>query len=167
MQNILHAILHKRFFALPATDKSGALEFLAREMLSGSGLEAEGGAAGAVGEIQRREREFNTGIGHGVAVPHLRVEGSDGAIRCVAGWSAEGIDYDATDCKPVHLVVMYCIPDSQRDAYLREISGLMKMIIRHADIADALAALPDIEAARRLLLAWGGGAEGGSPPPAT
>ncbi|MDR1496948.1 MAG: PTS sugar transporter subunit IIA [Puniceicoccales bacterium] len=148
MLNIFHAIQHERFFELPDADKSGVLEFLAQRI-------GDVSCAGVVEEIQQREQEFNTGIGGGVAVPHVRTIGGDGEIRCVVGWSAQGIDYGAVDGRPVHLIVMYYIPDLQRDAYLKEIAGLVKMLVRH-DIFTALAVVPDLAAARCLLLSWEG-----------
>ncbi len=44
------------------------------------------------------------------------------------GWSPKGIDYGAPDGKLVKLVVMYLVPDNQRNHYLREISMLAKAI---------------------------------------
>jgi len=47
---------------------------------------------------------------------------------CVMGWSPQGIDYGAPDGKPVALVVMYMVPDNQRNHYLREVSMLAKAL---------------------------------------
>jgi PTS system nitrogen regulatory IIA component len=44
------------------------------------------------------------------------------------GWSPAGIDYGAPDNEPVHLLVMYFVPDTQKNAYLKEISSLAKAI---------------------------------------
>ena len=52
-----------------------------------------------------RERLESTAIGHGVALPHARVDtGHDIAI--VVGKSAEGIDFDSIDDKKVHIIIL-------------------------------------------------------------
>ncbi len=52
-----------------------------------------------------RERLESTAIGHGVALPHARVDtGQDIAI--VVGRSKEGIDFDSLDHKKVHLIIL-------------------------------------------------------------
>lgn len=52
-----------------------------------------------------RERLESTGIGHGVAVPHARVD-TGGEIAVAVGKSEEGIDFDAIDNKKVHLIIL-------------------------------------------------------------
>ncbi|MFQ6070103.1 MAG: PTS sugar transporter subunit IIA [Candidatus Aminicenantales bacterium] len=52
-----------------------------------------------------RERLESTGIGHGVAVPHARVD-TGGDIAVAVGKSGEGIDFDAIDQKKVHLIIL-------------------------------------------------------------
>lgn len=52
-----------------------------------------------------RERLESTAIGHGVALPHARVDtGHDIAI--VVGKSVEGIDFDSIDKKNVHIIIL-------------------------------------------------------------
>ncbi len=52
-----------------------------------------------------RERLESTAIGHGVALPHARVDtGED--IEVVVGISREGIDFDAIDKKKVRLIIL-------------------------------------------------------------
>jgi len=55
--------------------------------------------------IVDRERLESTAIGHGVALPHARVDtGHDIAI--VVGRSAAGIDFDSIDNKGVHIIIL-------------------------------------------------------------
>jgi mannitol/fructose-specific phosphotransferase system IIA component (Ntr-type) len=52
-----------------------------------------------------RERLESTAIGHGVALPHARMDtGQD--IAVVVGRSAEGIDFDSIDGKKVHIIIL-------------------------------------------------------------
>ena len=126
MKNLLTALQEGRFVELPETNKEKALNYLANLIEAMPDLTPGTDVAGAV---LAREVQFNTGIGMGWACPHMR-SAHDGNIICAAGWSPAGIDYGACDQKPVHFVVMYYVPDSQKNLYLKEISGLAKAIQR-------------------------------------
>jgi PTS system nitrogen regulatory IIA component len=124
MKNLINALQEGRFVELPETNKEKALNYLANLIEAMPDLTAGTDVAGAV---LAREAQFNTGIGQGWACPHMRSV-HEGEIICAAGWSPAGIDYGACDGKPVHFVVMYYVPDSQKHLYLKEISGLAKAI---------------------------------------
>ena len=53
--------------------------------------------------IRDREAVMTTGVGKGVAIPHAKTDTIDGVVASV-GTSADGIEYDAIDGEPVHLV---------------------------------------------------------------
>ncbi|MDR2862683.1 MAG: PTS sugar transporter subunit IIA [Puniceicoccales bacterium] len=146
MLHVLDAIQNNRLFALRGTGKVDALTLLAGSL-------GNAPAVDTVEEILRREEELNTGIGLGMAVPHLRDEDGAGGIHCAIGWSAPGIDYEALDGQPVHLVVMYCIPGAQKNAYLKEISGLIKALRKNGGIAP-VANAPGLDAVRGILQVW-------------
>src|SRR3954466_8034112 len=111
MRSILTALQEGRLFELPEAGKSRALEFLARILDANPDIEV---GTDAIEEIQQREKEYNTGIGYGVAVPHVRARREEGELFSAIGWSAGGIDYGAPDAQPVHLVFMYYIPGAQK-----------------------------------------------------
>jgi len=52
-----------------------------------------------------RERLESTAIGHGVALPHARVN-TGGDIAVAVGKSKKGIDFDAIDDKKVHIIIL-------------------------------------------------------------
>jgi mannitol/fructose-specific phosphotransferase system IIA component (Ntr-type) len=124
MKNLLHALQEGRFVELPETNKEKALNYLANLIEAMPDLRPGTDVAGAV---MAREAQFNTAIGMGWACPHMR-SSADGDMICAAGWSPHGIDYGAPDQKPVHFVIMYYVPDSQKHVYLKEISSLAKAI---------------------------------------
>lgn len=124
MKNLLNALQEGRFVELPETNKDKALNYLANLIEALPDLAPGTDVAGAV---LAREAQFNTGIGQGWACPHMRTQ-HEGDIICAAGWSPVGIDYGACDQKPVHFVVMYYVPDSEKHIYLKEISALVKAI---------------------------------------
>jgi len=124
MDSILDALQEGRLFELPENDKAHALQFLAHIIEAFPETPA---GTDVVGLVMKREVATNTAIGKGWACPHTRVP-YDEDLMCVMGWSPKGIDYGAPDGKPVTLVVMYLVPDNQRNHYLREISMLAKAI---------------------------------------
>jgi PTS system nitrogen regulatory IIA component len=150
MRSILIALQEGRLFELPDAGKDRSLEFLARILDANPDIEV---GTDMIEEVKQREQECNTGIGMGVGVPHVRARREEGELFCAVGWSSQGIDYGATDAKPVHLVVMYYIPGAQKNVYLKEISSLVKAIRKTGGI-DPIAQAPDLNAVRNLLLDW-------------
>src|SRR5262249_31688515 len=75
----------------------------------------------------------------------------EGELICAMGWSPAGLDYGANDQKPVHFVVMYYVPDSQKHVYLKEISSLVKAIQRKQGDQD-ISKLQTLAVARSWVL---------------
>ena len=149
MKSLLEALKEGRLVELPACEKGAALEILANliEAIPDIGTKVD-----LVKSVMEREAQSNTAIGRGVACPHCRV-GAEGELRCAVGWSPTGIDYGAADGKRVHLLVMYYVPDRERNSYLKEISGLAKAV-QAGDSIETISALPDIRSVREKLLDW-------------
>ena len=124
MDTILDALQEGRLFELPENDKAHALQFLAHII---EAFPETAAGTDVVGLVMKWEEATNTAIGKGWACPHARVPYEED-LMCVIGWSPKGIDYGAPDGKPVALVVMYLVPDNQRNHYLREISILVKAL---------------------------------------
>jgi nitrogen PTS system EIIA component len=149
MRSFLDAIREGRLIELPDNDKEKALEYLALILEAVPDI---GKSTAIVERIREREDSANTGIGMGIACPHVTVE-HDGDLLCAVGWTPKGIDYKSADGKPVHLVIMYYIPESQRTAYLKEISGLAKALKATGGI-KAIAEAKELTAVRLQLLDW-------------
>ena len=151
MRSILTALQDGRLFELPeGASKERVLGFLARILDANPNIEA---GIEVIEEITLREKECNTGIGMGVAVPHVRAHREEGELFCAIGWSSQGIAYAAPDGIAVHLVVMYYIPGSQKNVYLKEVSTLVKAM-RKSGGMEPIAKAPDLNAVRNLLLDW-------------
>jgi nitrogen PTS system EIIA component len=149
MKSLLDALKEGRLIELPDTDKDKSLEYLAVliEAIPHITFDID-----FVKEIKEREKQANTGIGMGVACPHARSK-LEGALYCAVGWSPSGIDYGAYDGKKVHLIVLYYIPDSHKNTYLKEISSLAKAITETNGIQD-LEKIQDMNSFRAKLLDW-------------
>lgn len=151
MKSLLTALERGRLIELPAADKQRALELIALiiEAIPDIGTKTD-----IVKAVIEREAQSNTGLGKGVACPHCRAA-AECELSCAVGWSPTGIDYGAADGKKVHLIVMYYVPDKERGAYLKEISGLARAISTD-DSIEAISSLPDIHTVREKLLDWVG-----------
>lgn len=78
--------------------------------------------------LHQREQLGSTGIGRGVAVPHGRSLAIE-RLTVVFGRSAAGIDYDAMDGKPVHLVFLTVAPPQERsNLYLPVLGKIVEMV---------------------------------------
>jgi PTS system nitrogen regulatory IIA component len=149
MRSLLDALQEGRLVELPTNNKSEVLEYLALLLEAVPGIQSD---VDIVKEINLRETEGNTGLGKGIASPHVRVK-REGDLLCAVGWSPEGIDYGCQDGKKVHVVIMYYIPDTARVTYLKELSSLAKAVSKASD--DILFdQLPDIHTVRNKLLDW-------------
>ncbi len=147
MKSLLDALQEGRLIELPETDKEKSLQLLATLIEAipdvRSGLDF-------AGTVLAREKLANTAIGHGWACPHGRIAG-EGELFCAIGWSPNGIDYGGPDGKPVHIVIMHYIPDSQKNTYLKEISGLAKAIQKNPALGELSSAKELGEVRHRLI----------------
>jgi mannitol/fructose-specific phosphotransferase system IIA component (Ntr-type) len=149
MKSLLEALKEGRLIELPESDKEDALELLAHLIEAVPDI---GSKVDLMKSVMEREAQSNTAIGRGLACPHCRVS-AEGELLCAVGWSPTGIDYGAPDGKRVHVLVMYYVPDKERNSYLKEISGLAKAV-QAGDTIETIAALPDIQSVREKLLDW-------------
>jgi mannitol/fructose-specific phosphotransferase system IIA component (Ntr-type) len=147
MKCILDALHDGRLIELPDNQKDKALEVLATLIEAIPDLGVEGGITE---KVIAREQAHNTGIGKGWACPHARTA-IHGDIVCSLGWSPAGIDYGAPDGEPVRMVVMYFVPESQKNSYLKEISSLARAIQTQPAMQD-LKSMSDLGDVRNKLL---------------
>ena len=77
--------------------------------------------------IFERERLVSTGIGIGIAIPHVKIpEVSDYVIS--VGRSKPGIDFDALDNKPVHLIFMIAASDKQSREFVKVLAAIVRLV---------------------------------------
>lgn len=67
--------------------------------------------------LMSRERLGTTGIGKGIAIPHVRSSDFDDVLIAV-GRSSAGIDFAAVDGERVRLVFLILAPESRQDEYM-------------------------------------------------
>jgi len=77
--------------------------------------------------VMAREQLGSTGIGHGVAIPHGRMPDLSLPMVAVAR-HAEGVNFDAIDGKPVHIVVLLLVPDADDRQHLELLAHLARRL---------------------------------------
>jgi PTS system nitrogen regulatory IIA component len=80
--------------------------------------------------LTEREQLGSTGFGHGVAIPHGKVEGLK-TIYCLFARLAEPLDYKAIDGRPVDLVFLLLSPPEAGAEHLKALAAISR-VTRHA-----------------------------------
>ena len=91
-----------------------------------------------------REKEFGTGIGHGVAIPHVRLDHLRNPILAY-GHSPEGLDWDAPDAEPVHHVFFLASAAGAEDIHVQILAQIARAMAR-APNRERLSGAPDAPA---------------------
>lgn len=79
-----------------------------------------------VDALLAREEQVSTGIGSGVAIPHAFSDDLDEVVA-VFGRSQAGIDFEAIDQAPVHLIILFIVPRKDYHLHLRTLAAIAKM----------------------------------------
>ena len=99
--------------------------------------------------IFERESVMSTGIGDGIAIPHVRIPEVTRAILGVAV-APEGIEFDTLDNKPVHVMVLFATPEGSDKEYLGLLAQVM-LALRNTELFDDLLACEAPEEVYALL----------------
>ncbi|QAV33196.1 PTS system D-fructose-specific IIA component (F1P-forming), Frc family (TC 4.A.2.1.4) [Fervidobacterium changbaicum] len=86
--------------------------------------------------VMKREEEFSTGIGMGIAIPH----GKDRSVLepCITfGISRNGVDFESMDGKPAHIFFLISVPDNADDTHLHVLSLISRKLM-HEDVREKL-----------------------------
>jgi PTS system nitrogen regulatory IIA component len=111
---------------LPGGSKKALLQQLAN--LAGQRLDLDSSAI--LTSVTEREQLGSTGFGHGVAIPHGKIEGLM-QIYCLFARLAEPLDYKAIDGRPVDLVFLLLSPPEAGAEHLKALAAISR-VTRHA-----------------------------------
>ena len=132
---------------LKSRKKNAVLDEVA-QVLAAAGMTRHPGAVAEA--LRQRESLGSTGIGKGVAVPHTRSTLVSERTVLVAR-SAKGVDFDATDGNPIHLLFLIAAPPIERDAiYLRLLAEIVRSV-RLARVRQRLLDAADFDTIREVL----------------
>ncbi len=105
-------------------DHWGAIAELAGHLLA-LGRVPEEARGEVLAALRAREEELSTGIGSGVAIPHILSDRLE-RVEAVFGRSRAGIDFEALDGGPVHFVVLFIVPRAQYALHLETLAAIAK-----------------------------------------
>lgn len=109
-------------FNASAQSKKKVLELIAETIAAHTDLSAHDIFDGLVA----RERLGSTSIGHGVAIPHTRLEQIDHVIGCFI-LLKDGIDFDALDHSKVNMLFSLIVPMEAGEAHLELLATLANL----------------------------------------
>ena len=110
---------------LQARDRDGAIAEIVSS-LDKAGKLGKGKCKEITRAVIKREKEASTGMGKGVAVPHVKHKLVKDVIAAI-GLSSAGIDFSALDKQPVYSVILLISPVDEPDKHLQA----MENVFRH------------------------------------
>jgi mannitol/fructose-specific phosphotransferase system IIA component (Ntr-type) len=109
---------------LESSDRDGMIRELVTALANAGKIPAAKAKAIAVAVIER-ENEASTGIGKGVAVPHVKHSCVDDVMATI-GCIAEGVDFSSLDKQPVYSVILLLSPADNADRHLEAMESIFK-----------------------------------------
>ncbi len=74
-----------------------------------------------------REKLGSTGLGEGIAIPHCRIQELDNIYVAILKLE-EGVEYDASDDKPVFFLFCLVVPEDANDEHLELLASLAELL---------------------------------------
>ena len=109
---------------LGSSDRDAVIEELVQSL--GTHIKMKAADVKALAKaVIKRENEASTGIGKGVAVPHVKHKSVTDPVA-VVGCSQEGIGFASLDKQPVYSVFLLLSPASDPDKHLQAMETIFK-----------------------------------------
>ena len=132
---------------LPGGSKKALLQQLAN--LAGQRLGLD--SAAILASVSEREQLGSTGFGHGVAIPHGKVDGLK-QIYCLFARLSEPLAYKAIDGDPVDLVFLLLSPPDAGAEHLKALASISR-VTRHAATLEKMRGARSRDALAAVLIA--------------
>lgn len=134
--------------ALAAKNKEGALKELLAAAQGTGRLSTKTGKALAK-RLHEREAIGSTGLGNGVAVPHVKSDDVDGVTLVVAR-AVEGLEWQAIDGRAVYILFLLVSPSAEPEMHLQCLRWI-STLARNGDFRRFLLDADGEQAMRELL----------------
>jgi PTS system nitrogen regulatory IIA component len=136
------------FDAIRTGVSAGNKRSLLQQLANMAALRLDVDSAAVQASVNEREQLGSTGFGHGVAIPHGKVEGLNRIYGLFVRVS-EPVDYKAIDGKPVDLLFLLLSPVDAGAEHLKALAAISRVTrnaatldkMRGARTRDALAAV--------------------------
>jgi nitrogen PTS system EIIA component len=109
---------------LQSSDRDAVIKELVNKLVSVGDLKKKD-SKGIFDLLIKREDEASTGIGKGVAVPHVKFGGIKHVVASI-GISQSGIDFNSLDKQPVYAVILMISPENDPDNHLKAMELVFK-----------------------------------------
>jgi mannitol/fructose-specific phosphotransferase system IIA component (Ntr-type) len=109
---------------LQARDRDGVISELVTA-LDEAGRLGRGNGDKVAKAVIKRENEASTGMGKGIAVPHVKYKAIKDVVAAV-GQSSKGVDFAALDKQPVYSVILLVSPADDPDKHLQAMEKIFK-----------------------------------------
>jgi mannitol/fructose-specific phosphotransferase system IIA component (Ntr-type) len=109
---------------LNADERDGAIAELVSALGKAGRLEI-GKCQEIIRAVIKRENEASTGMGKGIAVPHVKHPAVKEVVAAI-GQSSSGIDFAALDKQPVYSVILLLSPLGNPDRHLQAMENIFK-----------------------------------------
>jgi len=119
--------LERTCSSLEASSKKSALELLAKLIAQDiPTIDADD----LLRRFLARERLGSTGVGHGIAIPHCRINNSNGAIGALITLK-HPVEFDSIDAEPVDILFAMLVPEEAHDEHLKNLAALAGALTRN------------------------------------
>ena len=110
---------------IKSSDRDGVISELV-SALDKTGRLGKGNCEEITKAVIKREKEASTGMGKGIAVPHVKHRAVKDIVASI-GVSSSGIDFAALDKQPVYSVILLISPLDNPDKHLQ----MMEHVFKH------------------------------------
>jgi len=133
---------------LKALDKETVIKEMVQALVKTGRIE-ESTSGKVIKALMDREELGSTGIGAGVAVPHAKHDSINDLVGAF-GRSNKGINFDALDGEPVHILFLLLSSKNASGAHLEALAYISRLV-RDEKFVKFLREAKDVAALRELL----------------
>lgn len=101
--------------------------------------------------LLQRERLGSTGLGRGIAIPHVKLKALS-AITCIFARLSSPIDFESQDGEPVDLIFLLLAPEHASGDHLKALARISRLV-REPSTLEQLRGARDATALRAVLTA--------------
>lgn len=134
---------------LAASSKKQAFRLMSE---AAAGLYA-GDAKEVLDALLDRERIGSTGIGHGVAIPHIKIRNIErmyGVLACLE----KPVDYDALDGHPVDIIFLLMAPAEAKTTQHLKVLAHISRFLKGMETCSAIRNTKERDHIAKLLVDW-------------
>lgn len=121
--------------SVASTDRWQAIEELLDNLIQTGRIPAEKRQE-VLDVVNKREASMSTGIGFGIGIPHASTEHVQEVVGAF-GRSNSGLDFEALDSQPVHLVLLFLVPQGKFRQHLHTLADIAK-VLNQREFRDAV-----------------------------